>query len=377
MEELFFSVISIKESILAEKLNQKQLIEALNSNQYYSSNLPIKRKRVFYLWALWDIYPSFDVYRPPVLSGIMDNKDDVVKIAKQNGLDTKINFDQNCDVNTTLKRITESNFKLISFQKRQTGFYFFCVWGNQFQYLCGIEPIFQKDNITEAELKTLKTSWGDGDWAGMWFGGYIKNYIRKREAQRKLTTPKNGCNDAIFIDFLYSPKNTWHIPRKRWIWQRHRIVKKTKQFIYIEQWPYYGGGYLKTGWQAFIVYTIMIDRKTLEETHEFHHTSRRKVFYEKCAVPELKSYRFNKSDYEPYLSDSDYDNDFVIEIPLNSVQWALNLLKIDKWPTTKEVIKKAFNLISIKEHPDKGGDGTIFISCKRARDFLTDLIKGS
>ncbi|MDD5463099.1 MAG: hypothetical protein PHG00_15960 [Methylococcales bacterium] len=103
MEELFFSVITIKESVLTKKLNEIQIIEALSRNQYNLSNLPTKKKHIFYLWALLDIYPSFEVYRPPILSEITDNKDDVVKIAKQNGLDTDINFDDKYDVNTRVR----------------------------------------------------------------------------------------------------------------------------------------------------------------------------------------------------------------------------------------------------------------------------------
>lgn len=397
-KELFFSAISIKEAPITSiqliarqahnERNQKlavypehkenALVKTLNKtqiNKTLNCNLPVKKKSVcgYYLWALWDIYPSFEVHRPPILSGLTDNQSDVIDIARQNGLDTSINFNPKYDCNVRLQEIADYDVKLISYQKRQTGLYFFCVWGNHFQYLCGIEPIFQQDNITEAELSMLKITWGDGDWAGSGCGGYIKEYIRKREAKRKLSTPKKGSNDAHFIEFLYSPQNTWYIPRKRWVWQRHRIVKKTKDFIYIEEFPYYGGSYLKTGWQAFIVYTIMINLKELEETHQFNHHSRRKIFYEKCAVPELKTYQFNTSSYDPSDDDYEYD-DSVIEIPLNKVQWAINLLNINKWPATREEIKKAFNPFSMKLHPDRGGDNKLFAKYRKAHNTLINEI---
>lgn len=369
-KELFFSAISVKENVLSDTLNESQINKALNRQYDDSSNLAVKSSYDYYLWALWDIYPSSDVYRPPVLSGVTDNPADVINIAKQNGLDSKINFDPEYACNVRLKEMADYDFKLISYQKRQTGLYFFCVWSNHLQYLCGIEPIFQQDNITEAELKALKTTWGDGDWAGTGCGGYIKEYIRKREAKRKLSTPKKSCNDAIFIDFLYSPQNTWYVPRKRWVWQRHRIVKKTKDFIFIEEFPYHGGSYLKTGWQAFIVYTIMINRKELEETHQFTHHSRRKIFYEKSAVPELKTYRFDTAGYDP----SGNDDDFVIEIPLNDVQWASDILKV-KLPATREAIKRAFNPLSMKTHPDRGGDIKLFIKYREAHNILMNSLK--
>lgn len=371
-KELFFSVISIKEERLAEVLNEPHISVVLVGN--IGTDIQPKKNHNYYLWAIWDIFPSDDIYRPPILSGV-GGRADVIEIAQQNGFNLDISFNSREPCNAKLKKIAGYDFRIISFQKRQSGRYFFCVWSNHFRYLCGSEPIFQQDNVTDDELKTLKITWGDGEWAGTLFGRFIKNHVRRREAQRKLSRPPKGSIDAVFVDFLYSPQNTWYIPRKRWIWQRHRIVKKTKGFIFVEEFPYQGGSYLKTGWQAFIAYTIMINRKELEETHQFEHKFRRKIFYEKCAAPELKNYRFNTSSHDSTGDDDDYEDDFVFEMPLNKVQWALNLLNINEWPTTRDAVKKAFNPLSMKTHPDRGGDNELFVKYRKAHDILMSSIE--
>lgn len=369
MDNIAFGVIKIStESLLEKLINSKKIDEKSHKEVIISP-----KNKYVYLWAIMDRWP-------PIHSGIADSKTEIAHIAHQHGLDQNIDFSHRTYPNCLLRDNTMryKDYPIFSFIKRQSGLYFACAWGNNLQFLCDIEPIIKIDNITRNEVLELSDLWGRINIdAQSWNSKFINTYIRRQEAKRIFVAPAKINPNPIFVEFLYSPESTWYIPRKRWVWQRYRIVKKTAKTIFIEEHPYQGTSYLKTGWQAFIVYTVMMNRTILEAEHEFFHKSRNKTFYEKCAVPELKNKRF--IDYESIQSEStdyEWDTDDVIEIPKNSIQWATTLLHIREWPATKDAIKNAFNLLSIKTHPDKtGGSHHEFILIKRARDFLIDSLK--
>jgi hypothetical protein len=316
------------------------------------------------VWAVLDRFP-------PAKSGIARTLNELIEIANAHGIDR---FAEQHKLDEFGKFVHRTH-RLISHMKRQDGLYSLCVWENNLQYLCDAPPAIAREGVTHEELNAILNGIGESFISSYGQGGYIRNYIRRREAKRKLSTPKLNSSEPVFVEFLYSPENTWFVPRKRWVWRRHRVVKKTAKTVFIEEEPYQGASYLKSGWQAFIVYTIMIDRAALEANQQFHHRSRRKIFYEKCAAPELKVIHFidfRDVDDDPFFDQ--YDDD-VIEIPLNGIQWATDALGISNWPVPIEEIKKAFNLISIKQHPDKGGDAAAWKLAKRARDFLIDILR--
>jgi hypothetical protein len=314
------------------------------------------------VWAILDRFP-------PAKSGVARTLNELIDIANANGIDR---FAEQYKLDE-FSKFAHRTHRILSQMKRPDGLYSLCIWENNLQYLCDVPPAIAREGIALEELNSILNTFGENFISCCGQGGYIRNYIRRREAKRKLSTSRPNNGGPVFVEFLYSPENTWFVPRKRWVWQRHRIVKKTPKTIFIEEDPYQGSSYLKTGWQAFVIYTVMIDRAALEADHEFFHHSRRKTFYEKCAAPELQKIRFIEiSDFDdPFFDQNDDD---VIEIPLNSVQWATEALQI-RWPAAEDEIKKAFNIISIKQHPDKGGDTSAWKLAKRARDFLIHTLR--
>ena len=71
-----------------------------------------------------------------------------------------------------------------------------------------------------------------------------------------------------------------------------------------------------------------------------------------------------------FFKRENFENDAIYEVPVNAVQWALNLLDIKKWPATNDIVKKAFRIAAMKHHPDRGGSAELFIKCKTAQEFL-------
>lgn len=303
-----------------------------------------------FIWAITDKHP-------PVKSGAVPTKTDLLEIARQHsikGFADKYYLDQ-------FDAVVHWNFPLISHMKRPDGRHSAAVWGNHLQYLCNLEPLLIWEGIDDDELLFVKLTYGEGYWAGSGNGGYIRNYIRRREAKRKLShQKKSGYGGPIFVEFLYSPESTWFIPRNRWVWRRHRIVRKTEKTIFIEESPYQGKAYLKTGWQAFIVCTVMIDRTELESNQYFHHRSRHKTFYTKIGAPELKNKKFigTGNSGSDWFDDVDYvETDDVVEIPENDHQWAMATLGVTQWPITRDEIRRVYKAKAQRFHPDKtGGD---------------------
>ncbi|MGZ8095615.1 MAG: hypothetical protein ACXWUD_05155 [Methylosarcina sp.] len=277
------------------------------------------------------------------------------------------------------RSITYGKYPIFSFIKRLPGKYFLCVWENNIQYLYHLEPPIKKDHISKQEVLEISKDYGFSEdnyqeylsKKESWNAVFIRTYIRRLEAQRKFNKPKDN-SDFVFVEFLYSPEWEWMLARKRWVWRRHRIVKKTEKTVFVERDPYQGSSFVTTGWQAFVVYTFMLNRAELEANHQYHHKTYHKTFFEKCVVPELNHKRFIGYDlFDESYFEGEYSTDDVIEIPVNGIQWALDDLNITHWPITKEQINKIYKRLAMKFHPErKGGSHKAMVRINVARDFL-------
>lgn len=357
IEQLYFSVVDLHE------IESERIMNLLGSELC----IPERKELLSdpsYVWGIWDIYPSFDVYRPPILSGLTESKAEILSIAEQYGLDEKIKFNNTHHFNELLNTIINYEGALISRQKKVNN-YVIGVWNNTFEYLCGNEPINLNEQASESTSLDIILKYSNGNpCAHMYKGDYIKNFIKKREAIKKLNTPLTMCTDAILINFVYANHLEGYCA-KTTQWQRHRIIKETNSHIFIDKYPFCGTSYLRQGWQARIVYSIMLEKKAFMSKGEFYHKSLRMHFYAKGVAKEKAKSYFKKENFE---------NDAIYEVPINSVQWALNLLDIHKWPATLSTIKHAFRIVAMKHHPDRGGNAEVFVKCKTAQEFLIDKL---
>jgi signal recognition particle subunit SEC65 len=327
-----------------------------------------KQRKVVVVWAILDRLP-------PVKCGVVATINEVLEIAKSHGID---GFAHQSDLDLFAEFVSRDH-NIISHMTRPNGLYSVCIWKNNLQYLCDVEPVLKKENISKNEFTMILLTWG-GDMeerAGMWQGGYIRNYIRRREAKRKLSTPKPS-SEFHRVEFLYSPEWEWLLSPKKWKWQRHRIVKKTNKFIFVEEQPYFGTPYLKDGWQAFIVYTIMIDRVAIELQREFHHQTRHKTFFEESAVPKTK-YR-QSFDYE-YVFESIYEDwdsgsDSTEPPSAKKIREALRILGLKTIPKNPSAVKNAYRPLAQKWHSDRmGGSHEVMSKLNKAKDDLLNEIK--
>lgn len=336
----------------------------------FTSSFPAIRNGKPYLWAIYSGICGYGL----LLSGLADTECEVKRIAEQYGL--KADFRMRCENNKDFVESIRhpiskaaSEAPVVSYIKRQSGKYTLAAWNNWIDYLIGLEPIAFEDHDSEQSLNAAIHLYGKGlkDYqflgvlANHW-SGYITNYIRRKEAQRKFATPSSSATTGN-VEFVYVNHNEGSY---RADWKRHRIIKTTDQHIFVDRYPFCGKGYLRSGWRAMVVYATMLDRASMEKEQCFYHKTYRRTFYtEKQAKKRCRKFFIKGGAF----------TERVIELPINDLAWALKLLGIEAWPAMAAAIKKAYARAVMKHHPDRaGGTHQGFLDCTDARDFLMDQV---
>jgi hypothetical protein len=83
--------------------------------------------------------------------------------------------------------------------------------------------------------------------------------MKQKENQLLLIIPKGPKIEIVeflYTQFLYAGKQVR--------WNRHRIVKYTEKYLYVEN-AILRGGYLDENWKNFVIYTCRINKLELEE----------------------------------------------------------------------------------------------------------------
>lgn len=110
----------------------------------------------------------------------------------------------------------------------------------------------------------------------------------------------------------------------------------------------------------------MLDRKELYEAGVCYHSSYRTHFFTKNEAKKRRA---------DYFRTENFENEIIYEVPINGVQWALNLLNIKEWPATADFITRAFRVAAMNHHPDRGGNAEMFVKCKTAQEVLLNHIR--
>lgn len=330
--------------------------ESINPQQILTSIPPAP-----YLWA---IGVTQLLNHPPLLSGIAQTLKEAIRFANQFGF-ANVDTNSHNKANTLLREFVACNAPIVSKLKRQSGDYALATWTDRLHYLCGADPIFYSDHVDPPRIMDLIIKYGDGNpFAAESSGEFIRNYIRKCEALRKIGRIHSGINHSVLqIEFVHADHNESDRSTKKKYWQRHRIIKITDKYVFIDAYPFFGRTYLRQGWQARIIYMRTLDREIFERDGEYYHRSIHTTFYSEKTVKKRRwKCRLN-----------DVEENIVIELPAHDFDWAMKILSIDVWPTTVSAIKKAFARKALQHHPDRGGSATEFIRCKVAREFLLDM----
>lgn len=365
LQELFFSFIKTSRAISNTGLTVK---EVTTEDQKKSSKL---QQEDIYLWAIWDGPPTL---RCPILWGTENSREAITKVATQYGLDTKINYESGSDISYHVKQngfsgvlefLATRKDHLISYVKKRDK-YIIGAWVNELHFLCDDPPILLVYGIDKQKKDELVIKLSDGNpYAASEKGSYLKRYITKREALRKIGLPSKKSTVAAQVEFIYADHRE-NFYRSKPLWRKHRIVKTTKDSIFIERFPFHGGySYLVQGWQSRVIHTIILKRHELEVDGVFYHISYRTTFYTRDAA---------KKEAPSFFNGGNSDESIIYELPTNSLQWALSILELDNIPIGASEVKKAFRVAAMKHHPDRGGNAEMFVKCKAACEFLIETI---
>ena len=141
-------------------------------------------------------------------------------------------------------------------------------------------------------------------------------------------------------EFLY--RDVYDAKRRQWVPVPHRVVKRTRKFVYVEQNPYspaeLTGSWLDAKHQTFRLDRWMVEHEGyafvpatayIEDAEEFYFTDERTKAPEK---PQIKCIQ------------------------------VLNL----SWPCTEEDVKEAYRKLVKSAHPDGGGNHEKFLALQEA-----------
>lgn len=367
----------------------------LNHDQIEYINPP-KEVKEYILWGIWDDIPSRDMARPPIQSGCVFSREEIFDIAKKYGLDDKINFNNDYVWN---KRLVEGGLlnhknKTIHAYATKKGQISYYEWRSFLDYILNREPCLKLENISKKEIverivqsQRENLNYDDLDFEShcdsmlRLFGNsfnnsYIGGYIRKNEAKRKSIVTDNSKGPKIeIVEFLYTQ---FLYAGKQVRWNRHRIVKYTEKYLYVEKMPYSGGGYLDENWKNFVIYTCRINKLELDEKGFFYvKADIYLTFYTSQKLKEIIA-KSNVKNYFKKIKDRMFNGfdeaDPIMVIPDAELAWALSFFEILETELNETIVKKAFVKMSFKHHPDMGGDAKEFIKCIAARDFLLDYL---
>ncbi len=162
---------------------------------------------------------------------------------------------------------------------------------------------------------------------------WANSHHRKTCIQRRVRKPASDSKQTVQQEYLYTDhdKGDWWDGTGDWLYsQAHRIVKVTKQSVFVE----------KEYWRSQIgVETYRLDRRKLEENGQVLSRQARERFFTKPIEERRQLYR------PQYLMD--------LNLPAGA---------------TKAQIKSQFRLLAMKHHPDRFGDAEEFKRVKRAYD---------
>ena len=237
-------------------------------------------------------------------------------------------------------------FAIASFGKDR---WYWVVWPSLGELQASEEPLLHVDEGYErskakAAEKALALAGMDAEWVA---AKYAKAYHRSK-ADTKREADNHGTSapvDApVTLAFLY--RYICDAVTGEWVSMPHRIVKKTKKYVYVEQRPYSPDD-LTGSWLDQERPTFRLDRQTLaQEGYAFIPVTayvadtEEPIFFDRPRVRRLRPHRHPS----PQCLD------------------ALNL----SWPCTLAEVREAYRRLVKQVHPDGGGNHDKFLALQDA-----------
>ena len=225
--------------------------------------------------------------------------------------------------------------------------WYWVVWPSLSELQVSANPIFHiAEGVEESKAVAVEKALEVAGRFAAWIAGkYAKAYYQNTKAG---TTPKRnrarmaGSPDVPMLhEYLY--RDVYDPVTKQWESVPHRIARKTKNYIYVEQHPF-SHKELTGSWLDDEQPTHRLDRQALER----------------------QGYAFIPATVE--LTDHEEPMFFISAHYAwqgNQVPACLQVLNL-AWPCTMEEVQAAYRRLVKSAHPDGGGDHNKFLELQMA-----------
>ena len=176
-------------------------------------------------------------------------------------------------------------------------------------------------------------------------------YARLYHASRKGAKPNSEAGQPLQEqEFLY--RDVYDVQSKQWVPVPHRVARRTKKFVFIEQNPYMPEQPAGS-WFDQAAPTFRLDRSLLEREGYAY------VPAAASAEDADEFYFLNAREKPPKMAQP------------RCIQ-ALHLT----WPCSQEAVKRAYRRLARSAHPDGGGSGEAFLALQDAYEQALKLYQG-
>lgn len=236
-------------------------------------------------------------------------------------------------------------------------------WESIYHYLNGDSPFsFGYESNSHDSIVAAITATGNLKHRGV-SPAYAQTYLRKLAAIKRQNSTVSNTNEIHELGFLYTSDFPFHFNVKK-KWTKHRIVKQTSKYIYVERRPYLKNRPLLDDWYDYNIFTIRLKREDIERDGVAHSRSFH-GWFSTLAHRRQHSFYHSGSKHEDYYRTYTVDSETISDIATSK---ALKFLSL-KVPYSLQELKKVFRSKAFSLHPDQGGTSHMFVQLKNAFDI--------
>jgi hypothetical protein len=232
--------------------------------------------------------------------------------------------------------------------------WYWVVWPSLDEIQASDEPLLHvgegyEKTKSEAVERALELAGKYAEWIA---AKYARLYHRNKQSVKGRRLKPNApepSNTPKLDEFLY--RDVYDTESRQWVPVPHRVVRRTKKFVFIEQRPY-SPDELTGSWFDRGSPTFRLNRQMLEqEGYAFVPAS--------AYVEDAEEIYFN-NEYTKASGD----------IQIKCIQM-LDL----SWPCTEAEVKGAFRKLVKSAHPDGGGSQELFLALQEAYEQALQLCR--
>jgi hypothetical protein len=223
--------------------------------------------------------------------------------------------------------------------------WYWVVWPSLDEVRASAEPLLHagegyEKTKAEAVERALELAGKNAEWIAAKYARIYHDNQTISKRKRSNSRAREGENALKMHEYVY--RDVYDIEIKKWVSVPHRVMRKTRQFVFIEQQSY-SPGELTGSWFDQKIPTFRLDRRMLER----------------------EGYAFIPATI--YVEDAEeifFSNEYTKasgEVQIRCIQ-RLNLV----WPCTETDVKRAYRTLAKSAHPDGGGSQDKFLALQEA-----------